>query len=345
MTEKADKSRQEPKKGAAENQKKKSGVRLFLTYLYSCRRAAAFEAAAAAVFFAVLFLWRLPTEALLYALLLSLLPAGLAIAAGFSRFLRLHGAAELAKASDMTPEALPCEGAEKELHALVLQREAELRQCREKLRERETELKRYCTLWAHQIKTPLAAMRLQAQELDSPELIRQLVKTEQYVDMVLQFARKDGSDYVFCRVNPAQTARQALRRCSVLFIAKRLRVEFRVPDFYVISDAKWLGFVVEQLLTNAAKYTPEGGTVTVSGDERECSLSVADTGVGIPAQELPRVCELGYTGLAGRDNARSTGIGLYLCREICSRLSTPMSIESEVGKGTRVTLCLHKEEY
>ena len=85
--------------------------------------------------------------------------------------------------------------------------------------------------------------------------------------------------------------------------------------------------------------------VTVSGDERECSLSVADTGVGIPAQELPRVCELGYTGLAGRDNARSTGIGLYLCREICSRLSTPMSIESEVGKGTRVTLCLHKEEY
>lgn len=231
------------------------------------------------------------------------------------------------------------------MHALVLQREAELRQCREKLRERETELKRYCTLWAHQIKTPLAAMRLQAQELDSPELIRQLVKTEQYVDMVLQFARKDGSDYVFCRVNPAQTARQALRRCSVLFIAKRLRVEFRVPDFYVISDAKWLGFVVEQLLTNAAKYTPEGGTVTVSGDERECSLSVADTGVGIPAQELPRVCELGYTGLAGRDNARSTGIGLYLCREICSRLSTPMSIESEVGKGTRVTLCLHKEEY
>ena len=147
MTEKADKSRQEPKEGAAENQKKKSGVRLFLTYLYSCRRVAAFAAAAAAVFFAVLFLWRLPTEALLYALLLSLLPAGLAIAAGFSRFLRLHGAAELAKASDMTPEALPCEGAEKELHALVLQREAELRQCREKLRERETELKRYCTLW------------------------------------------------------------------------------------------------------------------------------------------------------------------------------------------------------
>ena len=209
MTEKADRNKREPKKGAAENQKKKSGVRLFLTYLYSCRRVAAFAAAAAAVFFAVLFLWRLPTEALLYALLLSLLPAGLAIAAGFSRFLRLHGAAELAKASDVTPEALPCEGAEKELHALVLQREAELRQCREKLREHETELKRYCTLWAHQIKTPLAAMRLQAQELDSPELIRQLLRTEQYVDMVLQFARKDGSDYVFCRVNPAQTARQA----------------------------------------------------------------------------------------------------------------------------------------
>ena len=338
MTEKADKNKQEQKKGAAENQKKKSGVRLFLTYLYSCRRVAAFAAAAAAVFFTVLFLWRLPAEALLYALLLSLLPAGLAIAAGFSRFLRLHGATELAKASDMTPEALPCEGAEKELHTLVLQREAELRQCREKLSD-------YYTMWAHQIKTPLAAMRLQAQELDSPELIRQLVKTEQYVDMVLQFARKDGSDYVFCRVNPAQTARQALRRCSVLFIAKRLRVEFRVPDFYVISDAKWLGFVVEQLLTNAAKYTPEGGTVTVWGDAEKCVLSIADTGVGIPAQELPRVCELGYTGLAGRENARSTGIGLYLCREICKSLSTPMNIESRVGKGTRVTLYLHKEEY
>ena len=91
MTEKADKSRQEPKEGAAENQKKKSGVRLFLTYLYSCRRVAAFAAAAAAVFFAVLFLWRLPTEALLYALLLSLLPAGLAIAAGFSRFCACTG--------------------------------------------------------------------------------------------------------------------------------------------------------------------------------------------------------------------------------------------------------------
>lgn len=202
----------------------------------------------------------------------------------------------------------------------------------------------YYTLWAHQIKTPLAALRLLTQEEPDGALrgayAAELFKTEQYVDMVLSYARL-GS---FSSALSPETAElsaivaAAAKRTAPLFIYQdhtSLLVESCCAS--VVTDAAWLTFVVEQLLTNAAKYTPSG-TVRVALDGPD-TLVVEDTGLGIAAEDLPRVCERGFTGGAGRTGQRGTGIGLYLCKEVLAKLGHTLTITSAPGKGTRVAIC------
>lgn len=205
---------------------------------------------------------------------------------------------------------------------------------------------RYYTLWSHQIKTPIAAMRLllQEEEPDRAALEQELFKTEQYVEMVLQYQRLGGNarDLILQEYSLEALVRQAVKRTATLFIHKRIALRFSPVALSVITDEKWLVFVLEQLLTNAVKYTPEGGAVTVS-IEPPGTLSITDTGIGIRPEDLPRVTEWGYTGYNGRLDKRSTGVGLSLCRQALEMLGHGMRIVSEVGKGTTVTLDLYRE--
>ena len=129
---------------------------------------------------------------------------------------------------------------------------------------------------------------------------------------------------------------------KVNFINNLLTLEFPEFENRVLTDEKWLGFAVEQLLSNALKYT-KTGTITISMDENDV-LTIRDTGIGISAEDLPRICERGFTGFNGRQEKTSSGLGLYLTRQILKKLSTPMEITSEPGKGTQVRLFLHKEK-
>ena len=131
--------------------------------------------------------------------------------------------------------------------------------------------------------------------------------------------------------------RPAARRYAGLFIRSRVSLDLRETDLTVLTDEKWLQLVVEQVLSNAVKYAP-GGRVTVY--TRGQNLVIADDGVGISREDLPRVFDKSFTGGNGRLEGRSTGIGLYLCREICRRLGHTISIDSEPGRGTRVTIGL-----
>lgn len=202
----------------------------------------------------------------------------------------------------------------------------------------------YYTMWAHQIKTPIAAMRLllQSRNLDEDkELLNELFKIEQYVQMVLGYLRlgSDYTDFLIRHCNLDSIARASIRKFAGQFIKKRLSFNYTPADFEVLTDDKWLSFVIEQLLSNAIKYT-NTGSVSVYGDENSKSLIIEDTGIGIDASDLPRVFDNGFTGYNGRENRKSTGIGLYLCRSILRKLGHTISIESEVGKGSKVTVCL-----
>ena len=135
--------------------------------------------------------------------------------------------------------------------------------------------------------------------------------------------------------------RQSVRKFARLFILKKISLDFQETGRTVLTDEKWLSFVIEQLLSNAVKYTPEGGRVRVYGDGE--TLVIADSGIGIRPEDLPRVFEKGFTGFNGREDKKSTGIGLYLCRQVADRLNHGISIASRPGQGTLVRLDLSRE--
>lgn len=200
----------------------------------------------------------------------------------------------------------------------------------------------YYTIWAHQIKTPIAAMRLTLQKEDVPEarrLASELSRIEQYVEMVLVFVRlgSDYSDYVFARQDIDEIIRSSVKKFASEFIDRRIRLEYDSVDIQAVTDEKWFAFVVEQLLSNALKYTREGSIRIYSEGKVLC---IKDTGIGIAPEDLPRVFDKGYTGCNGRPDRRASGLGLYLCRRICQNLGIDISISSTVGEGTTVRLDL-----
>ncbi len=200
----------------------------------------------------------------------------------------------------------------------------------------------YYTVWAHQIKTPIAAMRLTLQKEDVPEarrLASELSRIEQYVEMVLVFIRlgSDYSDYVFTQQDIDEIIRSSVKKFASEFIDRRIRLEYGSVDIQAVTDEKWFAFVIEQLLSNALKYTREGSVKIYSEGKVLC---IKDTGIGIAPEDLPRVFDKGYTGCNGRTDRRASGLGLYLCRRICQNLGIDISISSTVGEGTTVRLDL-----
>ena len=204
----------------------------------------------------------------------------------------------------------------------------------------------YDTMWVHQIKTPIAAMHLllQSEEIpDKGELEEQLFKTEEYVGMVLQYLRVGGmaADLKFRQYSLDGIVRQAVRKYSKSFIRKHLRLNYQELDCIVVTDEKWLLFVIEQILSNAVKYTASKGRVSVYMDRsRPKTLVIEDTGIGISQEDLPRIFEKGFTGYNGRRDKKSTGLGLYLCKTITDKLNHKITITSVEGEGTRVALGL-----
>lgn len=205
----------------------------------------------------------------------------------------------------------------------------------------------YYTTWVHQIKTPIAAMRMILQGEDtkeSRELLAELFRIEQYVEMVLCYFRLDASstDFVFQSYSLDAIIRQAVHKYAPQFVRKRIRLEYAGTDATALTDEKWLLFILEQLLSNAIKYTKQG-TVRISVDQNKL-LTVSDTGIGIAPEDLPRIFDKGFTGYNGRADKKSTGLGLFLCKQAAGKLSIPIRIRSKVGEGTTVFLDLRSAE-
>lgn len=204
----------------------------------------------------------------------------------------------------------------------------------------------YYTIWAHQIKTPIAAMRLLLQTESSDinnDLLEQLFKIEQYVEMVLQYLRMENmsSDLLIRKYSLDHIVKQAVRKYSKLFIRKKIKLNYQDLNYHVLTDEKWLGFVIEQLLSNALKYTNTGEISIYMDPKLKETLVVEDTGIGIEEDNLPRIFEKGFTGFNGRLDKKSTGIGLFLCKQILNKLSHEITIMSEIDKGTKVKINLH----
>ena len=219
------------------------------------------------------------------------------------------------------------------LRAAVSARDARLRESTD-----------YYTMWVHQIKTPIAAMRLLLQGDESEQgkaLSAELFRIERYVELVLSYLRLDGgaSDYLFRQIDVDSVLRQAVRKYAPLFIRGKISLDLQETGLHVLSDEKWLHLAIEQVLSNAIKYAP-GGHVTIRSEGER--LQIQDDGVGIAPEDLPRIFDRGFTGCNGRMDKRATGIGLYLSKQICTKLGHTIQVASELGKGTCVTIGLER---
>ena len=201
----------------------------------------------------------------------------------------------------------------------------------------------YYTTWVHQIKTPISVMRMTLEGEDTEEhreLSAELFRIEQYVEMVLSYLRldSDSSDYVFQEYDLDSIIRQAVHKYAPLFVRKKLRLFYEPVNVKVLTDEKWLLFILEQILSNSIKYTQEGSvSITLTPDK---VLNISDTGIGIAPEDLPRIFEKGFTGYNGRSDKKSTGLGLYLCKKAAGRLSHKISVQSKPGAGTVVSIDL-----
>ncbi len=300
------------------------------------------------LFAAVFSLYHLPVEAVLYA-------AGLCAACGvaaavpdFLHFYRRHRLlsdllGKIVLSCDKLPEARSL--IEADYTALV---RAVCAERQKRIAESEKEKRQiidYYTMWVHQIKTPIAAARLILADEEtetSRELLAQIFRIEQYVEMVLAYLRmgSDTTDYVLRECVLMDIVRQAVRKYAPLFIRGKISLDLIPSDTRVLTDEKWLCFCIEQILSNAVKYAP-GGRVSIfcEGD----ALFVRDNGVGIAPEDLPRIFERGFTGYNGRTDKKASGIGLYLTKQILTKLGHKITIESAHGKGATVKIDLSAE--
>lgn len=224
---------------------------------------------------------------------------------------------------------------------------------------RQSQMRDYYSMWVHQIKTPISAMKLllEAEREELGQLIcddeqsqyllsdnmdsfeDELFRIEEYVSMALQYQRVSSTenDFVLEKVSVDGVIRDTIKKYAKIMIRRHIGINYSGTGQEVYTDGKWLAFMLEQILSNAIKYTPQGVVTIETAEEKDrFFVTIKDTGIGIKAEDLPRVFEKGYTGYNGHADKKATGIGLYLCRQMADKLGHTIRMESEIGKGTKV---------
>lgn len=301
--------------------------------------------------FAIIFsLYTLEMEAIWYSILLCLLAAVIIIGVRFSFYYKRYiERRKLLNNIEINYDKLPRavslaeEDYQEMIHTLGKINNLHLTEWK----NREQESVDYYTTWVHQIKTPISVMQMILQSEDTEEhreLAVELFRIEQYVEMVLSYLRlgSDTADLVLEEYELDSIIKQAIHKYAPQFIRHRICLSYEPTKVKVLTDEKWLLFIIEQLLSNAIKYTNQGEiTITVTEDK---VLSIRDTGIGIAAEDLPRIFEKGFTGYNGRSDKKSTGLGLYLCKQAAKKLSITIMAESVPKIGSTFSLDLQSGE-
>ncbi len=295
--------------------------------------------------FAVFLLYRLPAEPFIYAEIIIIIIAAILIGTDYVKMkktldrLCVTAASKSFELSSMPePESLEAEGCRIIIENLY----KEMQRLENEYADEKNDMQDYYTTWVHQIKTPIAVMKLKISD-DEPELKAELFRIEQYVDMVLSYIRLSGetNDLVIEEYELDALIRETVRKYAAWFVLKKLKLDYEPVKIKTVTDKKWFICILEQIISNAIKYTPEG-TVRIYYENEK--LIISDTGVGIAAEDIPRIFEKGYTGINGRTGKSSRGLGLYHAKKPADKLAIPIYAESTPGKGSRFILDLEEKE-
>ena len=206
---------------------------------------------------------------------------------------------------------------------------------------KEKELQEYFLIWIHQIKTPITAGKLicdsDIENENVKNIKKELIYIEDYTNMTLSYLKmaNHNTDMDISLVNLDDIIKPLIKKYAILFISNNIKLEYEKLNVKVITDSKWCMVVIEQLLSNAIKYT-KNGIVSITFNEKENYLEIKDNGIGIKESDLPKIFDKGYSGFNGRQNQKSTGIGLFLVKQILDKLGQKVKLESKLDEGTSV---------
>lgn len=298
------------------------------------------------IIFACIFsLYELEVEAVLYSCYLVLVFLFIVAIFDFMQYVKIHRSLqndlEIAwlKSNDLIRDDTLIG---KDYQEIIQHLSLDLQNEKSKYENEKKDMENYYSLWVHQIKLPISAMKLllETQEtLDKRLLKSELFRIDQYTNMVLTYLRMNSvdTDYHFATYDMDAIIRPIIRKFSNEFIRKKIQLNYTESHQNILTDEKWLTFIIEQLLSNALKYTETGFINIYMVDMK---FVIEDSGIGIEASDLPRVFEKGYTGLNGRYDKKATGVGLYLCKTIADHLSHKLEIQSQKNIGTKAILYL-----
>lgn len=299
------------------------------------------------VFALVYFLYDVRPEPFIYGCLLSSFMAIIYLLLGFLTYKRKRDHLKAIKnESDIDMLFEPKGQIEIDYQRIVREVHKDLLDKLQKKQEDFKDLEEFFIMWTHQIKLPISAINLY---LDSEEDIKksivkgQLKRIEKYSDMVMAYIRLESekNDFLFEEYNLDDLLKEAIKEFKLDFINKKLSLKYEAINRTIVTDKKWFIFVIEQVLSNALKYTKEGGVSIVQEGDK---LVIEDSGIGISKEDMPRIFDKGYTGYNGRIKTEASGLGLFLVKRTMDKLQHGIKIESVVGQGTRVIIGLNKSE-
>lgn len=214
---------------------------------------------------------------------------------------------------------------------------AEQQSLQNKLRKKTDYLK----LWGHEIKLPLTALQLLAEnqaQVPSDELQQQLQFINHQLELLLNYERLADfhHDLAFKWLSVEQIVTPIIQEYSIFFINKGITPKLSFHRAQVLTDKKWLTFVIKQLVFNALKYSTSNSSLEILWDGHR--LMIRDHGIGIASEDLPRVFEPGFTGHNGRQQQAATGMGLYISKQVINQLGEKMTISSTLKEGTTATI-------
>ena len=204
--------------------------------------------------------------------------------------------------------------------------------------DQRDDLNAYFLMWLHQIKTPMTVSKLLLEKPDettNTKLKMQLIYIEQYINMAMNYLKviDHSTDMDITHVNLDDIIKNLLKKYSLLFIHNHISLEYQSNVTLVVSDSRWLTILIEQILSNALKYT-ENGKISIQYLEDKHALEIKDTGIGIRSEDIPKIFDRGYSGFNGRMNEKSSGLGLYLAKKISEKLNIQIEVESKLSKGS-----------
>lgn len=292
----------------------------------------------------VFLMYRMLSEPLIYSVLLSLFALIVFIGAEMvSEFRKTSRRKEYLRGimSGNMPDFSPNSLEDEDYTEMISLLQSEVNRIRSEFNAKQSNADDYYTAWVHEIKTPIAVMKLCLNGDGEKDRVLQteLFRIERYVDMVLDYVRleSNSNDLVIEQFGFDEIIRDVLRKYASQFVFKKIRLSCDIAPEQVITDKKWLSFILDQLISNALKYT-SSGEITVKAGQNV--IRISDTGTGIATEDIPRIFEKGFTGLNGRINRKSSGLGLFLSQKAARLLSAEITCESVRGEGSTFTVCL-----